>query len=393
LGGEVVFTGPTNQFLVAPESITAPYLRRTSRTDAIRPQRPVDIDKIVYQIELTRCSGHNLKNVHLRLPLNRLVTVTGVSGSGKSSLISQTLYPALARALGIDFFKGLPYGELRGHELIKNVLFIDQSSIGKTARSTPASYLKIFDSIRNLFASIPEAKALGYTPGTFSLNVDGGRCPVCKGLGAETINMLFMDDIEIQCEVCHGKKFRDEILEIRYKGKSINEVLALTVDEAMNFFVAYPNIRRPLAFLKEVGLGYLALGQSASSLSGGESQRLKIAREFLSTKQKSTLYILDEPTTGLHFQEVNLLLGVLNKLIEGGGSVVVIEHNLEVIRQSDFIIDVGPEGGYNGGQIVAQGSPIELAHSKKGFTGQYLKHFFEPSKKSRKPKLSNIVEQ
>lgn len=388
LGGQVIYSGPTTDFFTCTESITAPYVAPDRPWTPPLPPRPVIREEYVYQIELRGCTGHNLKNVNLELPLNRLVTVTGVSGSGKSSLISQTLYPALARALGVEFHKGLPYQEIKGHEYVKNVLFIDQSPIGKTARSTPASYLKIFDQIRTLFASLPEAKVRGYTPGTFSLNVDGGRCPVCKGLGSEVVNMLFMDDVLMTCDACNGKKYRDEVLEVSYKGKNINQVLALTVEEAMDFFVAYPSIRRPLAFLKEVGLEYIALGQSASSLSGGESQRLKIAREFMSTQQKATLYILDEPTTGLHFREVNLLLKVLNQLIEGGGSVVVIEHNLEIIRNSDFIIDVGPEGGAEGGRIVAQGAPQELAENKKSLTGQYLRRYFEPSTSPQKRRRS-----
>lgn len=382
LGGEVVYSGPTVDFYSYTKSNTVPYLKTTKHPNALRVIRPVDIESYKIKLELKGARGHNLKNLDVTIPLNRLVAVTGVSGSGKSTLISKTLYPALARALDLEYLPAQDYAGLEGVEHIKNVLLIDQSPIGKSARSSPVTYLKAFDAIRTIMASTQEAQTRGYTPGTFSLNVDGGRCPACKGTGFEEIDMMFMDNVVIPCDVCDGKKYRPEILEIKYKDKNVSEILAMTVNEAMNFFVAHPNIRKPLSVLKEVGLDYLQLGQPANSLSGGESQRLKIAKELSQVNQKSTLYILDEPTTGLHFREVDLLMKVLNKLIETGGSVVVVEHNLDVIRGSDYIIDLGPEAGHKGGYIVAQGTPDEIIGAKKSLTGQYLKRYIEGPKSS-----------
>ncbi|WP_413292238.1 excinuclease ABC subunit UvrA [Bdellovibrio sp. HCB185ZH] len=377
LGGEVVYSGSTKEFYKYDKSNTVPYLLDNKHSANLRTIRPVDIDTYKVKIELKGAKGHNLKNLDVVFPLNRLVTVTGVSGSGKSTLISKTLYPALARALDIEYLPAQEYGGIEGVDHIKNVLLIDQSPIGKSARSSPITYLKAFDAIRTIMASTPESQARGYTPGTFSLNVDGGRCPACKGTGFEEIDMMFMDNVVIPCDVCDGKKYRNEILEVQYKNKNVSEILAMTVNEAMNFFVAHPNIRKPLSVLKEVGLDYLQLGQPANSLSGGESQRLKIAKELSQVQQKATLYILDEPTTGLHFREVDLLMKVLNKLIESGGSVVVVEHNLDVIRGSDYVIDLGPEAGKKGGNIVAQGSPDDIIKAKKSLTGQYLKRYID----------------
>lgn len=376
LGGEVVYSGSTVDFYKSSTSNTVPYLKSTKHT-ALRTIRPVEIDNYKIKLELKGARGHNLKNVDVVIPLNRLVAVTGVSGSGKSTLISKTLYPALARALDIEFMPAQEYSSLEGVDNIKNVLLIDQSPIGKSARSSPVTYMKAFDAIRTIMAATQESQARGYTAGTFSLNVDGGRCPACKGTGFEEIDMMFMDNVLLPCDVCDGKKYRPEILEIQYKNKNVAEILAMTVGEAMNFFVAHPNIRKPLSVLKEVGLDYLQLGQPSNSLSGGESQRLKIAKELAQVQQKSTLYILDEPTTGLHFKEVELLMKVLNKLIETGGSVIVVEHNQDVIQGSDYIIDLGPEAGKKGGSIVAQGSPQEIMKVKKSLTGQYLKRYVE----------------
>lgn len=376
LGGQVMYSGPTPSFYAFEKSNTVKYLSGSGRAALeTRPKRPVDINAYKFKLELTDCGGHNLKNITARFPLNRLVTVTGVSGSGKSTLVSQTLYPAIAQALKVEYLPIQPYGKFNGLEHVKNVLFIDQSPIGKTARSNPVTYLKVYDAIRGILSSTPESKTRGYSSGMFSLNVDGGRCPVCKGLGFEVIDMMFMDDVQLTCDACDGKKFRREILEITYKGKNINQILGMTVAEAMDFFVAYPNIRKPLAFLKEVGLDYIRLGQSASTLSGGESQRLKIAREFVATQQKNTLYIMDEPTTGLHFREIEMLMRVLNKLVESGGSVILIEHNLEVIRGSDYIIDIGPEAGAQGGTIVAEGSPEGIMANPRSLTGKYLQAY------------------
>lgn len=375
LGGEVVYSGTTENFYNYEKSNTVPFLKPSKNWASLRTIRPVDVDSYKVKIELKGAKGHNLKNLDVVFPLNRLVTVTGVSGSGKSTLISKTLYPALARALDIEYMPAQDYSGLDGVEHIKNVLLIDQSPIGKSARSSPITYLKAFDAIRMIMSTTPESQSRGYTAGTFSLNVDGGRCPACKGTGYEEIDMMFMDNVVIPCDVCDGKKYRPEILEIQYKNKNIHEILSMTVNEAMNFFVAHPNIRKPLSVLKEVGLDYLQLGQPANSLSGGESQRLKIAKELSQVQQKSTLYILDEPTTGLHFREVELLMKVLNKLIETGGSVVVVEHNLDVIRGSDYVIDLGPEAGKKGGNIVATGTPDDIMKVKKSLTGQYLKRY------------------
>lgn len=380
LGGQVIFCGPTDDFFKSKDSVTAAFLKKSQKVstlNSLNKKRPVNSSEYKFKISLKGANGHNLKNVDLDLPLNRLVSITGVSGSGKSTLITKTLYPALARALNIEYTETLGYEKLEGHEHIKNVVLIDQSPIGKSARSSPITYLKAFDHIRNVMAATPEAKARGYTPGTFSLNVDGGRCPACKGTGFEEIDMQFMDNVIIPCDVCDTKKYREEILEVVYNGKNIFQILNLTVAEALDFFVAHPNIRKSLQLLKEVGLEYLTLGQPASTLSGGESQRLKIAKELTQVSQKSTLYILDEPTTGLHFKEIELLLKVLNKLIEAGGSVVVIEHNLDVIKNSDYIIDMGPDAGHLGGEIIAQGTLQEILKSKKSLTAQYLKSYIE----------------
>ncbi len=375
-GGEVVYSGITENFYKFQKSITAPYVQSQKRNIS-RDVRPVNTDNYKYKISIEGAHGHNLKNVDVMFPLNRLVAVTGVSGSGKSTLVSKTLYPALSRALEIEFLAAQPYKAIEGIENVKNVTLIDQSPIGKSARSSPITYMKAFDAIRTMMSQTFEAKVRGYTPGTFSLNVDGGRCPACKGTGFEEIDMMFMDNVIIPCDVCDSKKYRPEILEIQYKGKNIHQILSMTVGEAMNFFVAHPNIRKPLSVLKEVGLDYLQLGQPANSLSGGESQRLKIAKELSEVQQKSTLYILDEPTTGLHFKEIELLMKVLHKLIESGGSVIVVEHNLDVIAGSDYVIDLGPEAGQKGGNIVFAGTPTDMMKVKKSLTGQYLKRYLE----------------
>lgn len=386
LGGEVMYSGDTKDFYSAKESVTAPYLRPDSPLKKVDLRlRKTAIEEHRFALEIKGARGNNLKNVDVKFPLNRLVAVTGVSGSGKSTLVSNTLYPIVAQNLRVEYRPIQPYSEIHGLDHLKGVLFIDQSPIGKTARSNPVTYLKVFDAIRTVMATLPEAKLRGYTAGTFSLNVDGGRCPVCKGLGVEVVDMMFMDDVSLVCDACDGKKYRRELLDVRYKDKNISDILNMTVDEALDFFVAYPNIRKPLIFLREVGLGYIRLGQSANTLSGGESQRLKIAREFIGTQQKNTLYILDEPTTGLHFREIEMLMRVLHKLVEAGGSVILIEHNLDVIRSSDWIIDLGPDAGAAGGEIVAQGTPSELMKNPRSLTGRYLRKYLEPTPDSNRP--------
>jgi excinuclease ABC subunit A len=376
-GGKVLYSGETKDFFNFPESVTAVYVKPDKKISESTQKRPIQIDSIKYKLTLKGARGNNLKNINVTIPLNRLVVVTGVSGSGKSTLISKTLYPLLARNLDIEFLNAQDCDSIEGTENLKNVILIDQSSIGKSARSSPITYIKSFDTIRTLFSQIQEAKFRGYTPGTFSLNVDGGRCPACKGTGYEEIDMQFMDNVIIPCDVCDGKKYRQEILEILYKGKNIHDVLSMTVAEGMDFFVAHPNIRKSLSVLKEVGLDYLRLGQPSSSLSGGESQRLKIAKELAEVNQKATLYILDEPTTGLHFREIDLLMKVLNQLVDSGGSVLVVEHNLDVIRNADHIIDLGPDAGEQGGKVVIQGTLEQIINEKNSLTGQYLKKYLD----------------
>ncbi len=371
LGGKIVYKGNIQDFYSSKESNTASYLKPLK--ESLRDVRPVKLENYKYKLELTGCSGHNLKNIDVDIPLNRLVAITGVSGSGKSTLVTKTLYPALARLLEIEFLPAQKFLKLEGADSVKSVLLVDQSAIGKSARSSPITYLKAFDHIRTLMSQVPDAVQRGYTAGTFSLNVDGGRCPACRGTGYEEIDMQFMDNVIIPCDVCDGKKYRNEILEITFNQKNVHEILNMTVLEAMNFFVAHPNIRKPLSVLKEVGLDYLTLGQPANSLSGGESQRLKIAKELSQVSQKNTLYILDEPTTGLHFKEIDLLMKVLHKLIEAGGSVIVVEHNLDVIKNADYVIDMGPEAGTKGGTVVVCGAPEVIMAHKKSLTGQYLK--------------------
>lgn len=373
LGGEVMFSGVRSDFLKSKSSLTAPYIAKSGKWKPERSVRPVDIESYKFKITMRGCSGHNLKNVDISFPLNRLVAITGVSGSGKSSLVTQTLYPALSKVLTGEEEPGLPFTEITGVDFVKGLVLVDQKPVGKTSRSNPVSYMKIYDEIRQLMAGTEEAKGRGYGPGHFSLNVDGGRCPVCRGEGFETIDMVFMDDVRLVCEECGGKRFRKEILEIQYRGMNIDQILSMTVAEAMNFFLSYPRIRRPLSILKEVGLDYLRLGQPAQTLSGGESQRLKLAKEFAAANQRNTLYILDEPTTGLHFREVEMLMTALNKLIDAGGSVLVIEHNLEVVRGSDWVIEIGPDGGHRGGKVIFQGTPEDLSKVNDCPTSAYLR--------------------
>jgi excinuclease ABC subunit A len=325
---------------------------------------------------LNGASGNNLKHVNLSLPLGRFICVTGLSGSGKSSLINETLYPILSRHFYKSELKPLAYDSIDGIKNIDKVIEINQSPIGRTPRSNPATYTKVFDDIRRLYSELPESKIRGYRPGRFSFNVKGGRCETCKGAGVRVIEMNFLPDVYVICEVCQGRRYNRETLEVRYRGKSINDVLDMTIEQAVVFFENIPSILYKIRTLNEVGLGYISLGQQSTTFSGGEAQRVKLATELSRIDTGNTLYILDEPTTGLHFEDVKVLLSVLNKLIAKGNTVLVIEHNMEVIKMADYIIDLGPEGGSRGGEIIAQGTPEEIISLGLGFTalhlGQYL---------------------
>jgi excinuclease ABC subunit A len=318
-------------------------------------------------------SGNNLKDLKVSFPLAKFICVTGVSGSGKSTLINETLYPILSNHFYRSLKEPLKYDRIEGLEHLDKVIEIDQSPIGRTPRSNPATYTKVFDEIRKLYGNLPEAKIRGYKPGRFSFNVKGGRCETCKGAGVQTIEMNFLPDVYVLCEDCQGKRYNRETLEVRFKGKSINDVLNLTINQAVEFFESIPFIVHKLKTLKDVGLGYLTLGQSSTTISGGEAQRVKLAAELSKKDTGKTMYILDEPTTGLHFEDVNVLLRVLNKLVNRGNTVIVIEHNMEVIKVADHIIDLGPEGGDAGGELVATGSPEEIIKIKKSHTAKYLK--------------------
>jgi excinuclease ABC subunit A len=323
-------------------------------------------------------TGNNLKNVTLELPLGIFICITGVSGSGKSSLITETLYPILSQHFYRSDKKPLPYKKVSGLENIDKVIEIDQSPIGRTPRSNPATYTGVFDDIRKLFAALPEAKIRGYLPGRFSFNVKGGRCETCRGAGIKVIEMNFLPDVQVMCETCYGKRYNPETLEVRYKGKSINDVLNLTINQAVEFFENIPSILQKIKTMQEVGLGYITLGQQSTTLSGGEAQRVKLATELSKRETGKTIYILDEPTTGLHFEDVNVLLNVLHRLVERGNTVLVIEHNLEVIKVADHVIDMGPEGGKKGGFIIAQGTPEDIMESSKSLTAKYLKLELKP---------------
>ena len=376
-GGKIVFSGAKEYFLKKSNSLTCSYLtgKKTVGETKRIPFLPVKSENYKYFLEIIGCKAHNLKNVHLRVPLNRLVTVTGVSGSGKSTLISHTLYPALSRVLGKKTsINGHSYKQLKGLQYLRQVVWLDPTPVEKNKRSLPVTYLKIYDFIRNLMASHCNKEGFfDIKPGLFSLNVEGGRCSACCGLGYQEIEMVFMDPVRVPCEECKGKRFKSEILNLKWKNKNIHQILNMRVAEATEFFVSWPAIWKPLSFLKKVGLDYLILGQNLSTLSGGESQRLKLARELLMSHSKNTLYILDEPTVGLHFQEVELLLNLLRNLVNKGASVLLIEHNMEIIAQSDYLIDIGPGAGPKGGQILIEGSPREVAFSSLGFTASTLR--------------------
>jgi excinuclease ABC subunit A len=367
-GGKIV-AADTPKNMLKFDTVTAKYITGKLNIEVPKKRRKGNGKSI----QLKNCSGHNLKNVDVKFPLGTFICVTGVSGSGKSSLINETLYPILSAHFYNSEKRPLPYKSISGLEHVDKVIDIDQSPIGRTPRSNPATYTKVFDDIRNLFAEIPESKIRGYKPGRFSFNVKGGRCETCGGAGVKTIEMNFLPDVYVHCDACNGKRYNRETLEIRYKGKSISDVLNMTIDVACEFFQNNPNIYRQIKTLQDVGLGYITLGQQATTLSGGEAQRVKLATELSKRDTGNTFYILDEPTTGLHFEDIRILLGVLNKLVENGNTVLVIEHNLDVIKVADWIIDLGPEGGKGGGQILFEGLPEELIKNKKSYTAPFLK--------------------
>jgi excinuclease ABC subunit A len=368
LGGEIVDIGTPEEYM-RNETITSDYLAGRRKIELPEKRRTGNGNFL----SLKGATGHNLKNVDLDIPLGAFVCVTGVSGSGKSSLINETLYPILRTHFYKSLKRPLPYKEITGLEHVDKVIEINQSPIGRTPRSNPATYTNVFGDIRNMFADTPEAKIRGYKPGRFSFNVKGGRCDVCEGAGMRVIEMNFLPDVSVHCERCMGRRYNRETLEILFKGKSISDVLDMTIDEAVVFFEPIPKIYRKLKTLKDVGLGYITLGQQAPTLSGGEAQRVKLAEELSKKDTGQTIYILDEPTTGLHFEDIRHLLNVLNKLVEKGNTVVVIEHNLDVIKMADHIVDIGPEGGHGGGTIVCKGTPEEVAKHKQSWTGQFLK--------------------
>lgn len=368
-GGAVVASGTPEQVMKVKDSVTGQYLAGKIKMDIPKERRKGN-GKF---LKLSGVSEHNLKNVSIEIPLGAMTCITGVSGSGKSTLLSDVLYPAVSNKLMRTNYETGAFKKIEGLENIDKVINIDQSPIGRTPRSNPATYVGVFDEIRDLFASMPEAKAKGYLKGRFSFNVKGGRCENCQGAGTITIEMNFLPDVFIQCDVCNGKRFNKETLDVMYKGKNITDVLNMTIEEACIFFAHIPHISRKLEMLKSVGLGYIQLGQSALTLSGGEAQRVKLANELARTSTGKTLYILDEPTTGLHFADVKQLMGVLQRLVDQGNTVLMIEHNLDVICQSDYLIDLGPEGGFRGGTIVATGTPEEVAEVPESFTGQFIK--------------------
>ena len=367
-GGQIISKG-TPKELLKENTITAQYMNGKMQIEVPKTRREGNGKSI----KLSGATGNNLKNVSIEIPLGKLVCVTGVSGSGKSTLINETLYPILNAHFFNAVKKPQPYKKIEGLEHIDKVIDIDQSPIGRTPRSNPATYTDVFSEIRTLFTQVPEAMIRGYKPGRFSFNVKGGRCETCEGSGVRTIEMSFLPDVYVECETCMGKRFNRETLEIRYKGKSISDVLNMTVDEAVDFFENIPKIYRKVKTIQDVGLGYITLGQQSTTLSGGEAQRIKLATELSKKDTGNTFYILDEPTTGLHFEDIRVLMDVINKLVDKGNTVLIIEHNLDVVKLSDYIIDIGYEGGKGGGEVVAKGTPEEIVKNKKSYTAQFLK--------------------
>ncbi|MCE2615350.1 excinuclease ABC subunit UvrA [Phocaeicola oris] len=376
LGGEVVFQGTPREML-KKDTLTSQYLTGEQKIDVPAKRRKGNGKSII----LHGARGNNLKNVDVEFPLGKLICVTGVSGSGKSTLVNETLQPILSQHFYRSLQDPLPYDSIEGMENVDKVVNVDQSPLGRTPRSNPATYTGVFSDIRNLFVSLPEAKIRGYKPGRFSFNVTGGRCEACSGNGYKTIEMNFLPDVLVPCEVCHGKRYNRETLEVRFKGKSIADVLDMTINRAVEFFENIPSILNKIKVLQDVGLGYIKLGQPSTTLSGGESQRVKLATELSKRDTGKTVYILDEPTTGLHFEDIRVLMNVLNRLVDKGNTVIVIEHNLDVIKQADYIIDMGPDGGRNGGQVLSASTPEQVAKSEKGYTPKYLKEELDLYKK------------
>ena len=371
-GGEVVFQG-TPQEMLRQHTLTAQYLNNEMKIEVPKERRNGNGKSII----IHGARGNNLKNIDVEFPLGKLIVVTGVSGSGKSTLINETLQPILSQHFYRSLKKPMAYDSIEGLDNIDKVVNVDQSPLGRTPRSNPATYTGVFSDIRSLFVGLPEAQIRGYKPGRFSFNVKGGRCEACGGNGYKTIEMNFLPDVMVPCEVCQGKRYNRETLEVRYKGKSIADVLDMTINQAVEFFQAVPAILQKISALQQVGLGYIKLGQSSTTLSGGESQRVKLATELAKRDTGKTLYILDEPTTGLHFEDIRILMDVIQKLVDKGNTVIIIEHNLDVIKLADHIIDIGPEGGRGGGQVLAAGTPEEVAQSKKGYTPRFLKEELE----------------
>jgi excinuclease ABC subunit A len=368
-GGEVIAEGKPDEIIKSQHSLTGKYLSREMKIEVPSFRNRAGSKRLAVR----GASGNNLKDADLSLPVGLFVCVTGVSGSGKSTLVNDTLYALLARHLYGSAVDPAPYQSASGLEHFDKVVSVDQSPIGRTPRSNPATYTGLFTPIRELFAGVPEARARGYDPGRFSFNVKGGRCEACQGDGVIKVEMHFLPDIYVACDVCHGRRYNRETLEIRYKGRNVHEVLQMTATEAREFFSAVPAIARKLETLADVGLGYIQLGQGATTLSGGEAQRVKLSLELSRRETGRTLYILDEPTTGLHFHDIKLLLEVLHRLRDAGNTVVVIEHNIDVVKTADWVIDLGPEGGDGGGRVVAEGTPEQIAASKASHTGAYLR--------------------
>jgi excinuclease ABC subunit A len=371
LGGEVVFAGTPDELLRAKGSLTADYL--VGRKTIVGPETPREASG---EIWIRGAAEHNLKNIDVRIPLGVLVLITGVSGAGKSSLVNGILLPAMSRALHGSTVKVGPHDGIEGLEVLDKVIAIDQRPIGRTPRSNPGTYTKAFDEIRMVFAQLPDARARGFKPGRFSFNVKGGRCEGCQGDGVVKVEMHFLADVYVPCEVCEGKRYNDQTLSVRYRGHSISDILDMSIDKCAELFAHHRKLGRILQTLQDVGLGYMKIGQPATTVSGGEAQRIKLSRELGKRQTGRTLYVLDEPTTGLLFEDINRLLVVLQRLVEGGNTVLVIEHNLDVVRCADWVIDLGPEGGAGGGAIVAEGPPAAVAKAKKSHTGRYLAEMF-----------------